>query len=123
MDEKYQNSRFTSRTGLRNSVPPQQTGTLRAAQSVLGQENPYKILGDNLETILSDGWSLVEKAGLDDGSGAYLRNPAYLTIILILQMIEGLTDEQTANAVRERIDWKYALHLQVVNSGIDARAL
>ncbi|HMN60021.1 MAG TPA: transposase [Anaerolinea sp.] len=123
MDEKYQNSQFTPRSGLRSSIPAQQTGTLRAAQSVLGQENPYKILGDNLETILSDGWSLAEKAGLEDSGGTYLRSPAFLTIILILQMIEGLTDEQAANAVRERIDWKYALHLPVVNSGIDARAL
>ena len=93
MDEKYQNSQFTPRSGLRSSIPAQQTGTLRAAQSVLGQENPYKILGDNLETILSDGWSLAEKAGLEDSGGTYLRSPAFLTIILILQMIEGLTDE------------------------------
>ncbi len=122
MDEKYRNRLVTDRSATRGCVPPQQTGTLRAAQSVLGKDNPYKILGDNLETILADGWSLAENAGLEESS-SYLRHPAILTVILILQMIEGLTDEQAANAVRERIDWKYALHLPVVNAGIDARLL
>ncbi len=62
-------------------------------------------------------------AGIEDGIVSYLRNPSILTIILILQMIEGLTDEQAANAIRERVDWKYALHLPLVNNGMDARWL
>ena len=104
-------------------IPRQQTGTLRAAQSVLGKDNPYKVLGDNLETILDEDWTLASGSGFEDGIVSYLRNPSVLTIILILQMIEGLTDEQAANAIRERVDWKYALHLPLVNNGMDAKWL
>ncbi|MEO0935999.1 MAG: transposase, partial [Cyanobacteria bacterium J06641_2] len=35
----------------------------------------------------------------------------------ILQYIEGLTDRQTADSVRTRIDWKYLLCLELTDSG------
>lgn len=37
----------------------------------------------------------------------------------VLQYAEGLTDRQAANAVRERIDWKYALGLALTDAGFD----
>lgn len=49
--------------------------------------------------------------------------PAYeawrLAIVTVLQYGEGLTDRQAANAVRERIDWKYALGLDLTDAGFD----
>ena len=38
-------------------------------------------------------------------------SPASLALITIMQFSEGLTDIQAADAVRARIDWKYALSL------------
>ena len=35
--------------------------------------------------------------------------PWCLALTTILQFVEGLSDRQTAEAVRARIDWKYAL--------------
>jgi transposase len=53
--------------------------------------------------------------------------PAYeawrLAIVTVLQYAEGLTDRQAANAVGERIDWKYALGLELTNAGFDFSVL
>ena len=40
-----------------------------------------------------------------------------------MQFIEGLSDRQAADAVRARIDWKYALSLELTNPGGDASVL
>ena len=37
--------------------------------------------------------------------------PARLALITIFQYLEGLSDRQAADAVRDRISWKYALGL------------
>jgi transposase len=34
-----------------------------------------------------------------------------------MQFAEGLSDRQAADAVRSRIDWKYALSLELTDSG------
>jgi len=49
--------------------------------------------------------------------------PWRLTVVLVLQYIEHLTDEQAAGAVRTRIDWKYALGLTLDDPGFDASVL
>jgi transposase len=50
-------------------------------------------------------------------------SPARLALVLVLQFVEGLTDRQAANAVRARLDWKYALGLDLCDSGFDASVL
>ncbi len=49
--------------------------------------------------------------------------PAYaawqLALVTVLQYVENLTDRQAANAVRGRIDWKYALGLELTDPGFD----
>src|SRR5437764_4778966 len=52
-----------------------------------------------------------------EGQPAYA--PWRLAIVTVLQYVEGLTDRQAANAVRERIDWKYALGLELTDPGFD----
>jgi transposase len=56
-----------------------------------------------------------------EGQPAY--EPWRLAIITVLQYAEGLTDRQAANAVRERIDWKYALGLELTDAGCDFSVL
>ena len=41
----------------------------------------------------------------------------------VLQFAEGLSDRQAAEAVRARIDWKYALGLELDDPGFDASVL
>lgn len=46
-----------------------------------------------------------------------------LALITLMQYIEDLTDAQAAQAVRGRIDWKYALSLELSDPGIDSSVL
>ncbi len=41
----------------------------------------------------------------------------------VLQFVEGLSDRQAAEAVRTRIDWKYALRLELEDQGFDFSVL
>src|SRR3989440_7596889 len=52
-----------------------------------------------------------------EGQPAYA--PWRLAVVTILQYAEGLTDRQAADAVRERLDWKYALGLELTDPGFD----
>ncbi len=40
-------------------------------------------------------------------------------LVTIFQFAEGLSDRQAADAVRARIDWKYALGLELTDPGFD----
>src|SRR6266480_3651261 len=57
----------------------------------------------------------------DEGQPAY--EPWRLALVTVLQYAEGLTDRQAADAVRERIDWKYALGLELTDPGFDFSVL
>ncbi len=59
-------------------------------------------------------------AALFSPTGQPAEAPARLALVLILQFVEGLSDRQAAEAVRGRIDWKYALALELTDPGCDA---
>jgi transposase len=46
-----------------------------------------------------------------------------LALVTAMQFVENLSDEQAANAVRGRIDWKYLLGLELTDAGFDASIL
>jgi transposase len=46
-----------------------------------------------------------------------------LALVTIMQFAEGLSDRQAANAVRGHLDWKYALSLELEDSGFDFSVL
>src|SRR4051794_35402403 len=50
-------------------------------------------------------------------------SPARLAMVSVLQYVEGLSDRQAADAVRGRIDWKYALGLELTDPGFDHTVL
>jgi transposase len=45
--------------------------------------------------------------------------PSRLALVTVFQKAENLTDRQAAEAVRTRIDWKYALGLGLADPGFD----
>lgn len=49
--------------------------------------------------------------------------PARLALATVLQFVEGLSDRRAADAVRGRIDWKYALGLELTDPGFDHTVL
>lgn len=63
------------------------------------------------------------RANLFPQKGQPAESPFRLALVTILQYIEGLTDRQTADAVRSRIDWKYLLCLELTDSGFDRTVL
>jgi transposase len=42
-----------------------------------------------------------------------------LALVTIMQFVENLSDRQAAEAARARIDWKYALSLELDDPGFD----
>ena len=56
-------------------------------------------------------------AALYPNLGQPAESPARLALVTIMQFVENLTDRQAADAVRGRIDWKYALGLELTDPG------
>lgn len=50
-------------------------------------------------------------------------SPGRLMLVTVLQAAEGLTDRQAAEAVRDKLSWKYALGLELTDPGFDASIL
>ena len=50
-------------------------------------------------------------------------SPGRLALVTVLQMAENLTDRQAADAVRDKISWKYALGLGLGDEGFDPSVL
>jgi transposase len=49
--------------------------------------------------------------------GQPAETPWRLAVVTVMQFADGLTDRQAADAVRSRIDWKYALGLDLTDVG------
>ena len=93
--------------------------TARIVQAILPETHPYRILREQLGILYRD----EEFADLYRWHGPAAESPGRLALVLILAFAEGLTDEQAANAVRTRLDWKYLLGLGVLDRGFDASVL
>lgn len=50
-------------------------------------------------------------------------SPGRLMLVTVLQAAEGLTDRQAAEAVRDKLSWKYALGLTLTGTGFDSSIL
>lgn len=98
-------------------IIPEQT--VQVARAAFPKGNPYMLMHDTLGPIYTN----PEFAALFPKTGQPAEAPAHLALITIMQFAEGLSDVQAADAVRARIDWKYALALELTDPGFDASVL
>jgi len=63
------------------------------------------------------------KARLFPTHGQPALAPWRLALVTVFQFMEGLTDRQAADAVRDRLAWKYALSLELCDAGFDHSVL
>src|SRR5579859_4947850 len=117
-------SRASRRRRQSMSMYPQEIGpipaeTLRVARAAYPKGSLAMRLRDELGGIYHD----EHFVGLFPTRGQPAEAPWRLAIVLVLQYVEGLTDRQAAEAVRGRIDWKYALGLELSDPGFDASVL
>ena len=93
--------------------------TASVAQAAFPHGNPYMRMRDTLGPIYSNS----DFAALFPKTGQPAQAPAQLALVLVMQFVEGLSDTQAADAVRARIDWKYALALDLTDPGFDSSVL
>src|SRR5690349_20549529 len=93
--------------------------TVRIAQAAFPQPSIYMRMRDELGSIYDD----QSFAPLFASRGQPALSPARLALVTVMQFAEGLSDRQAADAVRSRIDWKYALSLELTDPGFDASVL
>lgn len=79
--------------------------TKRVAQAAFAKGNVYLTMRDELGIIYQDD----DFAQMFSHAGKPAEAPGNLALVLVMQKMESLSDRQAANAVRARIDWKYAL--------------
>lgn len=99
------------------SVIPSETA--RVALAAFPKGNAYMRMRDILGPIYTN----PDFADLFPAEGRPALAPAQLALISVMQFAEGLSDRQAADAVRARIDWKYALALELTDPGFDASVL
>jgi transposase len=106
------------------SMHPQAIGsipeeTVRVARAAFPRGNPYMTMRDQLGTLYDD----QDFAALFSKRGRPAEAPWQLALVCVFQFMEGLSDRQAAEAVRSRIDWKYALGLDLDDPGFDYSVL
>ena len=87
--------------------------TERVARAIFPTPSPIMRIRDELGMLFSDHAFTALFSAL--GQSAY--SPSRLMLVTIFQFLEGLTDRQAADAVRRAIDWKYALALELTDTG------
>lgn len=101
---------MTLKERVRSEIPSE---TLELGQKLLGADNVYRLIGEELGELLGE----EEFEQMYSPIGGPALSPVMLAMVLVFQMMEKLPDRQAAEAVRLRIDWKYALHLPLEYEG------
>ncbi|MFB3098503.1 MAG: IS1182 family transposase [Acidimicrobiia bacterium] len=100
-------------------IQPVPEETARVARAAFPQGNPYLTLRDELGSIYRD----EDFAHLFPDCGQPALSPWRLALVTVMQFRENLSDRGAADAVRARIDWKYALGLELTDPGFDFSVL
>jgi transposase len=93
--------------------------TSRIARAAFPKGNVYMQMRDALGVMYRD----EQFADLFPQCGRVAEAPWRLALVTVLQFAENLTDRQAADAVRGRIDWKYAMGLTLDDAGFDFSVL
>lgn len=106
------------------SMYPQEMGTIpEETVRIARAACPKGTLAMRLRDALGELYQDEDFAALYPIKGQPAYAPWRLAMVTVLQYVEGLTDRQAADAVRERIDWKYALGLELTDPGFDFSVL
>lgn len=101
------------------SIPDVPEETVKVAKAAFRKGNRYMQMRDELGTLFSD----EQFMDLFPKVGQLAEAPWRLALVTVMQFAENLTDRQAADAVRGRIDWKYALSLELTDEGFDFSVL
>ena len=88
--------------------------TARVARAAFPHGNVYMTMRDRVNLFYRDS-TFADLFASPQGRPA--ESPGMLALITVMQYAEGLSDRQAADAVRARIDWKYALGLRLEDEG------
>lgn len=100
-------------------IPAIPAETARVVGACFPQGTLVVHLRDALGVLYSD----EDFADLFPTRGQPAEAPWRLALVTVLQFLEGLPDRQAADAVRSRLDWKYALSLELTDPGFDHTVL
>src|SRR5690242_6355989 len=87
--------------------------TVRLAKQPFRKGNLYLTIRDELGPLYQDS----AFSHLFSHAGRPAEAPGTLAMVMALQYMEGLTDQQAAEQVRARLDWKYLLGLEADDEG------
>lgn len=93
--------------------------TTQAARASFPHGHPLMHIADEFGLLYTN----AQFAPLFSPTGQPALDPARLALVLVFQFMEGLTDEQAADAVRGHLAWKYALALPLQYPGFDSSVL
>lgn len=91
----------------------------RIGENLLERDDPFRLIGEQLFERLNE----EEFADLYSSEGKPGISPVILAFVSVFQFMEKLADRQAAQALRMRLDWKYALHLPLDYAGFDYSVL
>lgn len=96
---------------------PEDTG--RVGATLLDADSPYRFIGE----VLYDQFHDEDFADLYPNDGQPALSPVLLSFVTIFQYLEDLSDRDAALALKDRISWKYALHLPLTYPSFDRSVL
>jgi transposase len=94
-------------------LPSIPENTVAVARAAFPAGNVYLQMRDELGTIYANH----RFTAVYSAEGQPALHPWQLALVSVMQFAENLSDRQAAEAVRARIDWKYALSLELTDMG------
>jgi len=86
---------------------------------LLSPDSPYRLVGEQLYEQYDE----ADYVDLYHAEGKPAISPVLLAFVTAFQYMENLSDRAAAEAVRIRLDWKYALHLPLEYAGFNFSVL
>ena len=97
------------------AIDPVPELTAAVARAAFPHGNRYLAMRDAFGTLFTD----QDFIDLFSSRGQPAYPPWRLALVTVLPFAEGVSDRQAVDAVRARLDWKYALGLELTDPGFD----